>query len=350
MRVKVPVVRQRWVDVPSSIINVVQRKFRCGCEQNEHLVLVAADFDATLVDSLNSYSHKSPIRGAAVEPPIMTLLRENIPFVVITAARQEEMQRRLIDPIRESLIEEGNLEFLRNLTVYANLGAIRSSFTEKGEVVANGVEEYREQFVIPEEDQEVLESTMREIGWDFWGKYTRNPMTMTAQYPGFGFREPKVEIQGGVKLTLSPLPGEARPEYMWLIQQKLRQQGSDDLAVKYRIAPGGRTTIDVTSSQLHKGTALQDAMRRFGMPHELPEHVIYFGDSFVVAEPDGYGRINEGNDVPVLRLGDAVIPIGVNENQDELKKMQRVIPGGSGPRATAAWLAYFVRKLLDAIK
>ena len=82
------------------------------------------------------------------------------------------------------------------------------------------------------------------------------------------------------------------------------------------------------------------------MIEQLPnENIIYFGDTFFMRS--GFlGEVFKGDDTEVLQIK-SVIPIGVNNDQNELKNFPRVIAGGSGPAATLVWLTYF-NQLLEA--
>ena|GEM_PF-5273014 len=345
--VTVPIVTTREIQIPKVLMEILKKGFRCNCEGSKHPIAIASDFDDTLVAALDGAATKRTIDGQAVEPPILTILRHGIPFIVITAASQEDMERRLVEPVRHVLSEEGNIKAMQNLTVYPNLGAIRCCFNAQGEMDVAGAQVYKQQFVIPSDDADIISRVLEQVGGQYWQRYRDNQTGMAELYPHFGFREPRVVVQGAVKMTLSPLPGQERMEAIRAIKETLENSGHERIKYQYLIAPGGRSTIDIVNRRINKGYALADVLRLLGIPRDKPNHVVYFGDSFA-AKWDSYGSVHKGNDLPVLELGNVVFAIGVNINQAELlpASESRVFPGGSGPAATAAWLAKFAQYII----
>lgn len=339
--ISVPYITRRRIPIPKEVLRLLENRFVI----NGKKIPIATDFDDTFFPSPSQVAKRFDLSFSIVESPYLGLLQQEIPFIFITGSKKAEIDRRLINPSRETLQRLDLLHRLQLISSYSNGGALRSTYKEDGTPNQEEFEAYQKQFKIPPEDEEVLVSILKEAGYEYWQKYLKSKKEMGKKYPLFNFREPAVEPQDKVKLTLSPLPPQEREITIRLIRQRLEEIKREDLLGRYQIRPGGRSTIDVLNAKINKGFALRDALKRFEIPESSPEvyPVVYFGDTFCVHHGES-GEIYRGDDLEILEVLN-VVPIAVNKDQKEIKDLPRVIPGGSGPEATLIWLTYFNQSL-----
>lgn len=335
----VPVITYRRIGVPSTIRNLLKGKFMV---QNK-LLPITSDFDDTFFPTPIEKIKRFSLNHSIAEAPLLNLLKKGVPFIFVSGTKEEEILQRFIDPLKEILMNINRLDIMPLINIYSNDGGLKLYFDDKGNLDEAKYDAYAKQFQIPREDAQFLTEDLEKIGVAYWENYQLQSDKLKKEYPAFSFREPKVEEQGKVKLTLSPLPQKEREKAVQRLRKLLSEQNRGDLLNKYQIKPGGRTTIDVINAKLNKGFAIKDALKERGIPEEEEYPIVYFGDAFFT-QIGHLGEIYKGNDMEVLEVPN-IVPIAVNRNQEEVADNARIIPGGSGPEATLKWLIFFDQQL-----
>lgn len=320
-----PFLDNREVEVPEPVSRIIDSGFEGA------LLAIAAS-------RITGFKYQKDINGILLDPAVLEitkLLRRNVPIAIVTGGDYKRRVIPILEALERILRIDNALQYLSNILLYSNGGALLSAFDKEGKRNDQIFEGHKARYAIKPEDLKMLKSILDALREEYMTGFEKEHFLEYNEPPSVE------ERSDGAQLSFLPL---LRTEKGWLelgFYEKLQRAG---LEGEYTLHSGGYA-LDVNRSGTDKKMCLVDALKRLGLPANAP--VIYLGGEFQLEVDDKSGRILKGIDMQVLGLPN-VFALAINENQEDERMPNlpsRLFRAGSGIPALAEWLKFFNRSL-----
>ncbi|RKY82150.1 hypothetical protein DRP98_09430, partial [candidate division KSB1 bacterium] len=343
-------------------------------------LIIASDIDKTILDvqdSLETFKGMKEI--------ILKLLCSGVIFVFISGNSVAEQMVRIVEPLEEELRKIGEIKLLKNVILYANGGASRVAFDDRGNKI-------REDIIapIPQNDLDTLVEISKDVlsrhletifGYKntfyepiamdvinnlvspsnmakFYKKKIKFELQVNKKEPeitivrdvyelvrakyypdkskGLTISFPYIEIRDNQQASiilvfnLSIFDKRLKDVRSKIIDDILSEMENRGLKGKFFLRTGGVSSIDITYKTATKKESLEHLKKKISF-NRNKDVLVYLGDEF-------YRKGNkEGNDVPVLGVDDIYIVSVAKDNTHPgltpLEK-QKLLWAGEGPKAS----------------
>lgn len=221
------------------------------------------------------------------------LLRRGFNLCLITGHGWRQLASRLVAPIVERLRESGHEAVIERLRVYANRGATKIVWENRGYKVD---ESYGARHELRARDVPTLRVLLQSLGVEFDTEVNGRREWYREVFPRFDFaRLPaRVDEREGAMLVLRPIPSRthaANPSSSVDSRTRVFERGLDllrqaNLSDDYEVALAGRSSIEITRRGVSKEAAMRDLIEWLAAlsgesTESVEESLVYVGDEFI---------------------------------------------------------------------